>query len=211
MFVVICTILTIQGFAQSGLNGYTAVYLTEVKSRFKIDFKSMNPVTKEDSILNEVSELFLQKMQQKDLLLLIRDSVKIKEDTTFIKSYSESNYLESMNTEVKINIRANERILHNNKFLIRDDSTGRYRLASGDYEYFMFIKEDSAILGYNTKLFQNGAGTIKIWVSTNLPKELNPSIKIANPVGGILKYEIVKDDQVISSILKNLTHNEIGN
>lgn len=211
IFIVILGSLVTKSFSQTGSLVYNALYLTEVKSKFKVNFTSTDPITKEDSILNEFSEMFLKKMERNDLVLIIKDSVRIMNDTTYVKSYTESNYIESVNTQIKVNIRASERILYKGKFLMKNDTTNKYQPMSGDYEPFIFLKNDSTILGYKTSIFQNESGTIKIWVNKKLPKELNPSIKISNPVGGILKYEIIKNDQVITSTIKNLSKSELHN
>ncbi len=209
IFFIFLLSLWFKGFSQTRSIGYTAVYNTEVKAKIKVDFKPNVPVTREDSILNDFSKLFFKKVQAEDIVLILRDSVRICNDTTYIKSVAEDNYFANANTQINMNIKASERILYKNKFFIKNDTTSTFRPSIGDYEKFTYSKKDTTILGYNAKIYQNETKTIKIWVANRLPTGLNPAIRITNPSGGILKYEIVRDDQIIVSILNNISEYEL--
>jgi len=183
---------------------YYAVYETEMKTKPKIQFTSTKPATREDSILTEFSELFMKNLEQTGFIIKIIDSLRIRNDTSFINSTAASNKSEDQQITLNINIENNVRILTGNIFMSKRDSSQIYVPVSGEYEKFNYSEPGATILGYDTEVFINKSGTIKIWVCKSLPAGLNPKIQISNPVGGILKCEIKSPDQTTTTIIKSL-------
>ena len=191
-------------FPQEMRDIYYAVYETEIKTKPKIQFTSTKPATKGDSILKEFSELFMKNLEQAGFIIKIIDSLTIRNDTSFISSTAANNKSEDQQITLNINIENNVRILTNNIFMSKRDSSQSYTPVPGENEKFIFSGTGVSILGYDTKVFINESETIKIWVSKSLPAGLNPKIQISNPVGGILKYEIKSPDQTTTTIIKSL-------
>lgn len=198
-------------FSQQNNVIYYTVYETEIKAKTKIQITENKTLTKQDSLLSEFSNLFLKQLEQSGLSIRLIDSLFHYKDTSFIKTVADQN--NTSNNEISFNVKVENSfmILFKNKFLIRKDDSLDFQPVSGEYESFIFSEKGEKILGYDTEIFINKAKTIRIWVCKDLPAGLNPKIKVLNPVGAILKYEIKNEDQTTSSIIKSLKKDKYEN
>src|SRR5688572_20955806 len=139
LFFIIFCFGELKSFSQSPRFEYIAVYETKLKSKLKIQFDSPKKVSKEDSVLADFSESLMKDLEQKEFIVTLIDSLKTSNDTTYIKTTAENNTLEGQQATVNVKLKGKEKILYNNKFLIKDDTTNLFKPITEEYETFKFF------------------------------------------------------------------------
>lgn len=181
----------------------TAVYKTFIESKVEINFNnSKDLATKEDSLLFEFGSEILKGLEKEKFSITILDSITIYKDSALILSYpTESKQFYKGNS---INIDVTTVLNIAGKFY--NLSKNGTKLPWDEDINLNYIKTNNIenILGFNCEVFQSEDKSTKLWVCSSLTYLLNPGVQIGGIKGAILKYEISKPHQIISSVISTI-------
>ncbi len=182
---------------------YRAIFRTEISTTTKLTFKSLEPKSKEDSMLLEFSKQFMDNLETKKIFVTVTDSLSIFSDSTIIISRVLSSQVSDFpNSSFKS--KSSTLILKDNKLFAKEED-GRISLIENNRNaVFQRTGEKETILDYTTNKYINSDSTISIWCCEKLPYLFNPGILVNDPKGGILKYEIFEEGQKITSIAEKI-------
>lgn len=181
---------------------YVAIFESSAKFSAKIDVVEMEPKTKEDSILNEVTKNFFEQLGTEIYSLSTRDSVYCYLDSAVIsRQIVESGTMQS--SKVTYNIAHKNYYYKSGRFFLFEPR-GEELFDESEYEPYFFLAKGGILHGYPTDIYTNQDKSSKIWIATGLPNHINTGIPIRNPPGAILKYEKIKGKMRVNSELLEL-------
>lgn len=184
---------------------YTAVYRTEITSRPKYNFQNIEPKTKKDSILQEITQQLSEELQKINMTVSAFDTITVFNDSILIHTVP---YHSDMNMQGVSGFTFNDSrsVFKNGKFysIKKEENTIEWE---NRFQLYREINKSDTVLGYITRVYVSKDGTSHIWVCQNLSPLINPGVQILNPVGAILKYEMKEPDQTIISTLESFIKN----
>lgn len=189
-------------YSNKNVRLYRAIFRTEITTSTKLIFKDFDVKSKEDSLLLEFSRQFIDNMGEQNILVKMIDSVAVFSDSTIIVSRVLSAQSDFPNSYYKA--KGATVVLKKNKLFTKENDGNLKLVETHRNTAFQKTNESETILGYSTVEYINLDSTIKIWCSKKLPNLFNPGVLVDNQKGGILKYEIVEENQKVTSIVDKI-------